>query len=65
MKNLVRCYVWCINVYGSETWTLTKLERKYLESFELWCWRRIEKLKWPEKVINEQVLEHIVEDTCK
>ena len=31
----VRCYVWSIALYGSETWTLRKLERKYLESFEM------------------------------
>ena len=34
-KKLVRCYVWSIALYGSETWTLRKLERKYLESFEM------------------------------
>ena len=43
-KKLVRCYVWSITLYGSETWTLRKLERKYLESFETWCWRRMEKI---------------------
>ena len=26
---------------GTETWTLGKLDRKYLESFEMWCWRRM------------------------
>ena len=45
-KKLVRCYVWSIALYGSETWTLRKLERKYLDSFEMWCWRRMEKIKW-------------------
>jgi hypothetical protein len=46
IKNkLVRYYVWSIALYGSETWTLTKLQRKYLESFEMWCWRRMEKIK--------------------
>ena len=58
-KKLVRCYVWSIALYGSETWTLRKLERKYLESFEMWCWRRMEKIKWSEKVTNEQVLDRI------
>ena len=33
-KKLVICYVWSIALYGSETWTLIKLKRKYLESFE-------------------------------
>jgi hypothetical protein len=64
-KKMVRCYVWSIALYGSETWTIRKLECKYLESFEIWCWRRMEKIKWPEKVTNEQVLDRIEEDTSK
>ena len=44
-KKLARCYVWSIALYGSKTWTLRKLEQKYLESFEMWCWRRMEKIK--------------------
>ena len=36
-----------------------KLERKYFESFEMRCWRRMEKKKSSEKVINEQVLDRI------
>ena len=45
----------------SETRTLRKLERKYLDSFEMWCCRRIEKIKWSEKVTNEEVLERMRE----
>jgi hypothetical protein len=41
---LVRCYVCSIALYGSEIWTLKKLECKYLESFEMWYWRIIEKI---------------------
>ena len=33
----------------------------FLESFEMWCWRRMEEIKWSEKVTNEQVLGHIGE----
>ena len=58
---LVWCYVWSIALYGSENWT-----QKYLESFEMWCWRRMEKIKCSEKVTNEEVLESIEEkDTSK
>ena len=60
-KKLAGCYVWSIALYGSETWPLSKLERKYYESFEMWCWRRMEKIKWSEKVTNE-VLERIGEN---
>ena len=34
-NKLVRCYVWSIVLYGSETWILSQSERKYLESFEI------------------------------
>jgi hypothetical protein len=30
-------YIWSIALYGAETWTLRKLDQKYLESFEMWC----------------------------
>jgi hypothetical protein len=58
-KKLVNCYVWSIDLYGSEIWTLSKLGQKYLESFEIWCWRTMKKIKWSEKVTNEQFLERI------
>ena len=58
---LFRRYVCSISLHGSEIWTLRKLERKYLEKFEIWCWRRMEKIKWSEKVTNEQVLDRIGE----
>jgi hypothetical protein len=38
-KKLVKCYIWSITFYGTETWTLWKVGEKYLESFEM-CWRR-------------------------
>ena len=43
-KRLVRCYVWSIALYGAETWTLRATDQKHLESFEMWCWRRMEKI---------------------
>jgi hypothetical protein len=39
-KKLVKCYIWSIALYGVETWTLRKLDQKYLESFGMWCWRK-------------------------
>jgi hypothetical protein len=46
---MVRCFVWSIALYGAYAWTLRKLEWKYLESFKMWCWRRMEKIKWSEE----------------
>ena len=37
-KNLVKCYIWSMALYGAETWTLWAADQKYLE---MWCWRRV------------------------
>jgi hypothetical protein len=34
-KKLVKCYIWSIALYGNETWTLRKVDHKYLKSFEM------------------------------
>ena len=55
-KKLVKCYIWSMALYGAETWTLRSADQKYLESFEMWCWRRMEKISWTDHVRNEDVL---------
>ena len=60
-KKLVKNYVCSIALYGAETWTLRKREKKYLESFEMWCWIRIEKIKWSDRVTNVEVLRRVGE----
>jgi hypothetical protein len=47
---------------GAETWTLRELDRKYLELFEMWCWRRMEKISWNDRVRNEEVLHRVKEE---
>jgi len=47
-------------LYGNETWTLLKVD-KYLKSFEVLCWRGIEKIRWTDCVINEEVLQSMKE----
>jgi hypothetical protein len=61
-KKLVKCYIWSIALYGAETWTLRKADQKYLESFETWCWRRMEKISWTDRVRNEEVLHRVKEE---
>jgi hypothetical protein len=55
-NNLVKFYIWGMAFYGAETWTLRAADQKYLESFEMWCWRRMEKISWTDHVRNEEVL---------
>ena len=38
--------------FGAENLTLQKVDQKYLESFEMWCWRRMEKISWTDRVTN-------------
>ena len=56
-EKLVKCYVWSMALYGAETWTLRSADQKRLESFEMRCWRRMEKISWTDHVRNEKVLE--------
>jgi hypothetical protein len=42
-------------------WTLRAVDQKYLESFEMWCWRRVEKISWTDRVRNEEVLLRVKE----
>ena len=48
---------------GAETWTLRAADQKYLEGFEMWCWRRMEKMSWTDHVKNEEVLFRVNEQT--
>jgi hypothetical protein len=43
-------------LYDAQTWTLQKVNQKYLENFEMWWWRRMEKISWPNHVRNAGVL---------
>ena len=54
-KELVKCYIWSIALYGAETWTLRAVDQKHLESFGMWCWRRMEKIILTDHMRNEEV----------
>jgi hypothetical protein len=40
-KKLVKCYILSVALYDAETWTLRAVDQEHLESFEMWCWRRM------------------------
>ena len=52
----MKFYIWNIALYGAKTWTLRAVDRKHLEGFEMWCWRRMEKISWIDHVRNEVLL---------
>jgi hypothetical protein len=43
------------SIHGAEMWTLREVDQKYLESFEMLCWRRIEKISWTDRVRDKEV----------
>jgi hypothetical protein len=60
-KKLVKCYIRSIALYGAENWTFRQVDQKYLGSSEMWCWRRMEKISWTNRVRNEEVLLRVSE----
>ena len=62
-KKIVKCYIWSIALYGAETWTIRAADQKHLESFDIWCWRRMEKISWTDHVRNEEVLLRVEEES--
>jgi hypothetical protein len=60
-KKPVKCYICSIALYCAETWTIRAVDQKYLESSEMLCWRRMEKISWTDRVRNEEVLLRVKE----
>jgi hypothetical protein len=49
-------------LYDAENWALRKVGSKIPESFEMWCWRKMEKITWDDHVRNEKVLHRVKEE---
>jgi hypothetical protein len=60
-KKLVKCCVWSIAFYSTETSTLRAVDQKHLESYEMWCWRRMEKVSWTDHEKKKKVLLRVKE----
>src|SRR3984885_14147392 len=60
-KRMVKTLVWSVMLYGSETWTMRKEDIKRIEAFEMWIWRRMERISWMEHITNKEVLRRVGE----
>ena len=56
---LMKVLVFPIVLYGAETWTMRKHERRKIDSFELWCWRRVLRVSCMERKTNIWIIENI------
>ena len=51
--------VFPVVMYGCESWTMKKAERRRIDAFELWCWRRLLRVPWTAKRSNQSILKEI------
>ena len=56
---LVKAMVFPVVMYGCESWTVKKAERRRIEAFELWCWRRLLRVPWTARRSNQSILKEI------
>ena len=54
---MIKCLIWTVATYAAECWTMTGTDRKRIEAFEMWTWRRMLKISWRDKITNKAVLE--------
>ena len=56
---VVKAMVFPVVMYGCESWTIKKTERRRIDAFELWCWRRLLRVPWTARRSNQSILKEI------
>ena len=57
--HLVKAMVFPVVMYGCDSWTIKKAERRRIDAFELWCWRRLLRVLWTARRFNQSILKEI------
>ena len=57
--HLVKAMVFPVVMYGCESWTVKKAERRRIDAFKLWCWRRLLRVPWSARRSNQSILKEI------
>ena len=57
--HLVKAMVFPVVMYGCESWTIKKAERRRIDAFELWCWRGLLRVPWTARRSNQSILKEI------
>ena len=57
--SLVKGMIFPVVMYGCESWTVKKAERRRIDAFELWCWRRLLRVPWIARISNQSILKEI------
>ena len=56
---LVKAMVFPVVIYGCESWTIKKAEHRRIDAFELWCWKRLLRVPWTARRLNQSILQEI------
>ena len=56
---LIEAMVFPVVMYGCESWTVKKAERRRIDAFELWCWRRLLRVPWISRRSSQSILKEI------
>ena len=56
---LVKAMVFPLVMYGCVSWTVKKAERRRIDDFELWCWRRLLRVPWTARRSNQTILKEV------
>ena len=57
--HLVKAMVFPVVIYGCESWTVKKAERRRIDAFGLWCWRRLFRVPWTARRSNQSILKEM------
>ena len=57
--HLLKAMVFPVVMYGCESWTIKKAEHGSIDTFELWCWRRLLRVPWTARRYNQSILKEI------
>ena len=57
--HLVKALVFPVVMYGCQSWTIKKAECRRIYAFEMWCWRRLLRVRWTAKRSNQSILKEI------
>ena len=56
---LAKAMVFPVVMYGCDSWTVNKAERRRIDAFELWCWRRLLRVSWTARISKQSILKEI------
>ena len=56
---VVKAVIFPVVMYGCKSWTIKTAERRRIDAFELWCWRRLLRVLWTARGLNQSILKEI------